>query len=60
MAIYIVEWSKGWSEVLAVHKWEDWAKTPVSNRSWYAEAIEARDELDAYMQATNREQTNEH
>ena len=55
--IYVVEWSKDWSEVVNIYKWDVWAKTPVRDRSFHAEAIEARDELDAFMQIMNKEQT---
>lgn len=54
MALFVVEWTEGWGEVIAVHTWEEWTKTHILSRNWFTEGVEARDELDAYMQATTR------
>ncbi len=49
--MFVVEWTPGWGEPFAVHTFDDWIKVPVGIRNFFSETVEARDELDAYMQA---------
>lgn len=57
--MFVVEWTKDWGEVIAVHPFERWVNRPVGERNFFSETVWARDELDAYMKA-NKEQTHEH
>lgn len=55
MRLFVVEWSQDWAEPIAVHRWEDWTKIPVETRTFFCETTEARDEIDAFMQALHGE-----
>lgn len=53
MAKYVVEWDADLTQVINVWPWEDWIHIPVEERPWQtARVVSAKDELDAYMRAT--------
>lgn len=58
--MYVVEWSPHWGSVVAVHPFEVWIMRPVGERNFFSETVWARDEVDAYMRVTEKEQSHEH
>ena len=54
--MFVVEWSEGWGEVIAVHPFNAWCDRPVGERNWFTETIWARDELEAYTKAQGADQ----
>lgn len=57
--MFVVEWSDNWGQVIAVHPFKMWCERPVGERNFFSETVWARDEIDAYMQVTHKEQTND-
>ena len=39
--------------IVRVWSWAEWVKLPLFGRTWEAEMVEARDELDAYIKGAN-------
>lgn len=57
MTTFIVEWDDT-GEVLAVHRWDSWLKSAITDRNWNSAMVKAVDELDAYVRARRGEYDN--